>query len=166
MVKLDKLDLKILAALERDGRMTKVKLAETVNLSVSPCWERLKRLERAGVIKGYHAEVDLDKLFKPTQVWVEIALDHHHAKDFSRFERHIESVDEVIECWALGGTVDYLMRVVVPHLAAYQALMEGLLDAEIGIDRYITLVVTKAVKKTAALPLESLMADAPKPQKA
>lgn len=165
MVKLDKLDLKILAALERDGRMTKVKLAETVNLSVSPCWERLKRLEHAGVIKGYHAEVNLNKLFKPTQVWVEISLDHHQSKDFSRFESYIADVEHVVECWALGGTIDYLLRVVVPHLEAYQELLECLLDAEIGIDRYTTLVVTKEVKKNAALPLESLMADAPKPHK-
>jgi len=166
MVKLDTLDLKILSALQRDGRMTKVKLAETVSLSVSPCWERLKRLERAGVIKGYNAEVDLNKLFKPTQVWVEIALDHHHAKDFSRFENHIADVEDVVECWALGGTVDYLMRVVVRDLGAYQALLEELLDAEIGIDRYVTLVVTKEVKKNAELPLTNLMAGAAIPKKA
>lgn len=161
MIKLDKLDLKILSALQTEGRMTKVKLAETVSLSVSPCWERLKRLERAGVIAGYHAEIDLDKLFKATQVWVEIALAHHHSQDFTRFESFIADIDEVVECWAVGGSIDYLMRVITPHLDAYQALMERMLDADIGIDRYITYVVTKPVKSQTNLPLETLLAHAP-----
>jgi len=163
MVKLDAIDVKILIALQNDGRMTKVKLAQTVNLSVSPCWERLKRLERAGVVAGYRAEVDIDKLFIPTQVWVEISLQHHRREDFERFEAHIDSIDDVVECWALGGSIDYLMRVVSPHMDGYQLLMEGLLDADIGIDRYVTLVVTKPVKKNVGLPLETLLQEAPKP---
>lgn len=163
MIKLDPIDVKILSALQTDGRMTKVRLAELVNLSVSPCWERLKRLERAGVIAGYHAEVDIEKLFIPTQVWIEISLDHHRREDFERFEAHIESIDEIVECWALGGAVDYLMRAVSPHMDGYQVLMEGLLDADIGIDRYVTLVVTKPVKKSAGLPLDALLQEAPKP---
>lgn len=153
MIKLDKLDYKILDALQREGRMTKVKLAETVNLSVSPCWERLSRLERAGIISGYHAEIDISKLFKPTMVWVEISLGHHHREDFDRFERHIEGVAEVVECWAIGGAIDYLIRVVTPHLEAYQTLMENLLSADIGIDRYVTCAVTKQVKHSSNLPL-------------
>ena len=157
MTKLDSLDLKILAALQNEGRMTKVKLAETVNLSVSPCWERLKRLEQAGIISGYHADVDIDMLFKPTQVWVEVALLHHRREDFARFDDYVEGVDEIVECWALGGSIDYLMRGISPHMEGYQNLMERLLDADIGIDRYVTLVVTKPVKRNGELPLEMLM---------
>jgi len=161
MIKLDNLDLKILATLQNEGRMTKVKLADTVNLSVSPCWERLKRLEQAGIISGYHAEIDLDKLFRPTQVWVEVALEHHRREDFERFEAYIEDASEIVECWALGGAIDYLMRVVSPHMEGYQHLMERLLDAGIGINRYVTLVVTKPVKRNKALPLKTLMGDTP-----
>lgn len=161
MIKLDNLDLKILAALQNEGRMTKVKLAEIVNLSISPCWERLKRLEQAGIISGYRADIDIDKLFRPTQVWVEVALQHHRREDFARFEDYVENVSEIIECWALGGSIDYIMRVISPHMEGYQNLMERLLDASIGIDRYVTLVVTKPVKRNGVLPIESLMNESP-----
>ena len=157
MIKLDDLDLKILTALQREGRMTKVKLAETVNLSVSPCWERLKRLEREGVISGFHADVDIDKLVKVTQVWVEISLGHHQQQDFTRFEAYVQDVEDIVECWATGGTIDYLLRVVTPDLETYQALIDRLLNADIGIDRYVTCVVTKQVKKSDGLPLHNLL---------
>ncbi|HEY9162990.1 MAG TPA: Lrp/AsnC family transcriptional regulator [Magnetovibrio sp.] len=157
MIKLDAIDLKILAALQSEGRMTKVKLAEAVNLSVSPCWERLRRLEREGVISGYRAEIDLSKLVRAAMVWVEISLTHHRHEDFEAFERHINDMPEVVECWATGGTTDYLMRVVTPHMDAYQELIEQLLAADLGIDRYVTCVVTKRVKKPSELPIASLI---------
>ncbi len=157
MIKLDPTDIKILCALQREGRMTKVKLAETVNLSVSPCWERLDRLEREGVISGYRAEVNLAKLLKTTTVWVEVSLNHHHREDFETFETGICDVPEIVECWATGGAIDYLMRVVSADLEAYQGLMEKLLAANIGINRYVTCVVTKAVKRPGVLPIEILL---------
>ncbi len=162
MIKLDAIDLKILAALQNEGRMTKVKLAEMVGLSVSPCWERLRRLERQGVISGYKAEINLDKLMKTATVWVEIALKHHQREDFEVFEGKIANIPEILECWAIGGTIDYLMRVLTTDLDAYQELMERLLAADIGIDRYITCAVTKRVKKPGQLPLESLTDDTDK----
>ncbi len=157
LIKLDALDLKILTALQRQGRMTKVKLADSINLSVSPCWERLRRLEREGVISGYRAEINLDKLMKTSMVWCEISLKHHRREDFDIFERYIGEISQVLECWAIGGTIDYLMRVVTPDLDAYQELMEGLLAADIGIDRYVTCAVTKRVKNPGAVPIENLM---------
>lgn len=159
MIKLDPLDIKILQALQGEGRMTKVKLAETVGLSVSPCWERLRRLERQGVICGYHARIDLAKVVKATAVWVEISLKRHRQEDFAAFERAILRRVEVVECWATGGTIDYVMRVVVSDLDAYQALMEDLLGEDIGIERYVTCVVTKAVKTAAPPPIERLLAE-------
>jgi len=157
MIKLDAIDLKMLAALQGDGRMTKVKLAEAVNLSVSPCWERLRRLEREGVISGYKTEIDLSKLAQTAMVWVEISLRHHSQRDFHVFEKYISEIPEIIECWAVGGTIDYLMRITSSNMEKYQHLIEGLLDADIGIDRYVTCVVTKLVKKPGPLPLDSLI---------
>jgi len=159
MIKLDAIDLKILSTLQSEGRMTKVKLAEAVNLSVSPCWERLRRLEREGVISGYKAEISLDKLVKTSTIWVEISLKRHQREDFEVFESQIAEIPEILECWAIGGTIDYLMRVLTADLDAYQTLMEQLLAADIGIDRYITCAVTKRVKKIGNLPLASLMRD-------
>jgi len=145
MIKLDAIDLKILSVLQHEGRITKVKLAEAINLSVSPCWERLRRLEREDVISGYHAEINLNNILKTTMVWVEVSLKHHQRDDFEIFERYISSVAEVIECWATGGTIDYLMRVSATDLDSYKKFREKMIEADIGIDLYVTCVSTKRV---------------------
>jgi Lrp/AsnC family transcriptional regulator of ectoine degradation len=157
MTRLDAIDLKILATLQARGRITKVALAEAVNLSPTPCWERLKRLEKAGIIKGYHAEIDLERLGTATTLLVEVILKQHRYEDFQRFEAAMRRVDEVIECYATGGGIDYLLKVVSPDIDTYQRLIDRLLLAEIGIDRYFTYVVTRTIK-TAAQPPVSLIA--------
>ncbi|BBO57543.1 MULTISPECIES: Lrp/AsnC family transcriptional regulator [unclassified Cobetia] len=155
--KLDAFDLKILAILERDGRITKSRLAEEINLSVSPCWERVKRLEQAGIIEGYAAIINQQRLSDQqggaapgaaprTPVWVEIHLKHHDAGSFQRFERAMREADEVIECVAVGGGVDYLLRLETASIDAYQRLVDHWLVSELGIDRYFTYIVTKQVK--------------------
>ncbi|EWY36692.1 AsnC family transcriptional regulator [Skermanella stibiiresistens SB22] len=156
-MKLDELDIKILAALQREGRMTKLKLAETINLSPTPCWERLRRLEQAGIISGYHARLDLDKLARATLVLVEVTLKRHQHADFQRFETAVRDVPEIVECYATGGGLDYVMKVVVRDVDAYQRLIDRLLIEDIGIDRYFTYIVTKPVKQSAGLPLDSLL---------
>ncbi len=156
-LRLDAVDLKILAVLQCDGRITKVKLAEAVNLSPSPCWERLKRLEQAGLIKGYQARLDLARVAPVTEVLVEVTLEHHRQDDFARFEAAMQEVPEVLDCWATGGGVDYLLRVVTPDVDSYQRLIDSLLEAEIGIDRYFTYIVTRSVKSQAPLPVERLL---------
>jgi Lrp/AsnC family transcriptional regulator of ectoine degradation len=154
--KLDSYDMRILEALQRDGRMTKVKLAETVHLTPSPCWERLKRLEEAGVIAGYHARIDPKKLGPVTIVMVEVALREHTSAEFERFEKAVRAMPEIVECQATGGEIDYLMKVVVPNVDAYQRLIDGLLQSGLGIERYYSYIVTKAVKEGAGLPLKRL----------
>lgn len=157
--KLDSYDLRILDALQRDGRMTKVKLAEAVHLTPSPCWERLKRLEDSGVIAGYHAEIDAKKLGPVAVVMVEIALREHRSADFDRFEKTVRDIPEIVECQAIGGGIDYLMKVVTPDVDAYQRLIDRLLEADLGIERYYSYVVTKTVKAGEALPLKRLAGD-------
>jgi Lrp/AsnC family transcriptional regulator of ectoine degradation len=154
--KLDRYDLGILAALQRDGRMTKVKLAEAVHLTPSPCWERLKRLEKEGVIAGYQARIDPRKLGPVTVVMVEVALRGHAAADFQRFERAVRATPEIVECQATGGGIDYVMKVVVPDVDSYQRLIDGMLEGGLGIERYYSYIVTKAVKEAAPLPLDRL----------
>ncbi len=156
-MKLDAIDLKILAALQREGRMSKVKLAETVNLSPSPCWERLRRLEKAGIIAGYHARIDLTMLAKTATVWMEVTLRHHTQDGFDIFERAVQDVPEIVECWATGGGIDYLLKVVAKDVDAYQRLVSRLLNAEIGIDRYFTYIVTKPVKESPELPIREIL---------
>jgi Lrp/AsnC family transcriptional regulator of ectoine degradation len=155
--KLDSYDLRILEALQRDGRMTKVKLAEAAHLSPSPAWERLRRLEEARVIAGYHARIDPRKLGPVTMAMVEVALREHRAADFERFEKAVQDIPEIVECQAIGGGIDYLLKVVVPDVDSYQRLIDGLLEAGLGIERYYTYIVTKTVKAGAELPLRRLL---------
>jgi len=159
MIKLDEYDLKILRILQRHGRTTKVKLAEEVGLSPSPTWERLSRLEKAGVITGYQACIDPKTFGSMTTVMVEVLLKHHGVEDFKRFESVIAERSEVVECLATGGVVDYIMRVVVRDIDTYQRFMDNLLESGVGIDRYFSLVVTKPVKAYTGLPLDRLAED-------
>ncbi|WP_431025601.1 Lrp/AsnC family transcriptional regulator [Halomonas sp. H5] len=152
-MKLDRYDLKILEILARDGRITKSRLAECINLSVSPCWERVKRLEKAGIIEGYGARINARVLVKRTPVWVQVELKAHNAESFQRFETVVRETPEVTECVAVGGGVDYLLKMEADSIDAYQRLIDGWLTSEVGIERYFTYIVTKQVKQ-APPPLE------------
>ena len=143
---LDAIDIRILNAVQKHGRLSKNKLAEVVNLSPTPCWARLTKLKEAGFIRGYHADIALDYIGDCTQVIVTVALTHHRKSDFVRFETHIRELDEITECVATGGGMDYVMKVYTPSLADFQALMETMLAADIGIDRYMTYIATRTVK--------------------
>jgi DNA-binding Lrp family transcriptional regulator len=102
-LKLDRIDLRILAQLQKRGRITNVELSNAVNLSPSPCLVRVKRLEQAGYITSYSAQLDLAKLGDTLTVFTEITLADHHFEDFSRFEKAIRQVDEIIECHLVSG---------------------------------------------------------------
>ena len=159
-MKLDKQDIRILAALQRDGRLTKAKLSEEVFLSPTACWERIKKLEEAGIISSYHARINLEKLIKPTMVLLEVTLKRHQMHDFRYFEEAIQKIPEIVECHATGGGIDYMLKVVTPNVDHYQRLMDDLLERDIGIDRYFTYIVTKPVKETSSQPLQVLLPDA------
>jgi Lrp/AsnC family transcriptional regulator of ectoine degradation len=144
--RLDARDVKILAILQREGRISKAALAERVNLSATPCWERLRRLEEAGIIESYGAQISV-KVFGPVAtVFVEIEIESHRSEDFARFEGAVARIPEIVECWAVGGGIDYLCKVVVRNLTDYQALIERMLGDQVGIRRYYSYVVTSAVK--------------------
>ena len=144
--RLDAIDIRILSAVQKHGRLSKTKLAEIVNLSPTPCWARLNKLKAAGFIRGYHADIALGAIGDLTQVIVTIALTHHRKADFERFEDHIRKLDEVTECIATGGGMDYVLKIFSSGLAEFQNLMESLLAAELGIDRYMTYIVTREIK--------------------
>jgi Lrp/AsnC family transcriptional regulator, regulator of ectoine-degradation genes len=143
---LDATDIRILSAVQKHGQLSKTKLAEIVNLSPTPCWARLNKLKTAGLIRGYRGDIALDRIADFTQVIVTVALTHHRKSDFDRFEARIRHLDEVTECVATGGGMDYVMKFCCPSLAAFQSLMESLLAAELGIERYMTYIVTREIK--------------------
>ena len=141
-------DLRILCAVQVHGKISKFKLAELVNLSPTPCWVRLDKLKKSGIILGYQADIDIDRLIDLTKVIVTVSLKTHKKSDFERFESYIGDIDEIVECYATGGGTDYVMTIVSRNLSDFQCLVEQLLKEEIGIDRYVIYIVTKQVKKT------------------
>ena len=143
---LDATDIRILCALQRHGRLSKSQLAEAVNLSPTPCWARFTRLHKAGLIRGYHADIELGRIVNVSKVIVTVSLGSHRKVDFDRFEKHVNQLPEVTDCVATGGGMDYVMTVVTTSLAAFQRLMEDMLSMEVGIDRYMTYIVTRDVK--------------------
>jgi len=145
-IRLDRYDLAILRILERDGRITKSKLAEAVNLSISPAWERVRKLEESGVIRGYRADVDWPGAVKGSRIVVEVTLSRHTAPDMRRFEERINAAGEVMQCYATGGGVDYVLHVMARDIDHYQRFIDGLLMEDLGIERYFTYIVTKVVK--------------------
>jgi Lrp/AsnC family transcriptional regulator, regulator of ectoine-degradation genes len=157
-MKLDDIDLRILDAVQRNGRITKVSLAEQVGLSPTPCWLRLRKLEKAGIITGYHARIAPRSIAPVASVMVEVTLANHRSADFERFERALGAVPEIVACWAVGGGVDYILKIMTTDIDAYQRLVDELLKREIGIERYFTYVVTKTVKEETVLPIPALAA--------
>jgi Lrp/AsnC family transcriptional regulator of ectoine degradation len=156
-MKLDPIDLRILDAIQRDGRITKLALAERVGLSPTPCWMRLRKLEKAGIVSGYHARIAMRQIAPVATVLMEVTLGAHRQADFDRFERAIRDIPEIVACWSVGGGVDYVLKVMARDIDAYQRLVDGLLEREIGIDRYFTYIVTKTVKEETALPVAELI---------
>jgi Lrp/AsnC family transcriptional regulator of ectoine degradation len=156
-LKLDQIDLKILDAIQRDGRITKLALADKVGLSPTPCWMRLRKLEKAGIVSGYHARIAMRTVAPVATVLMEVTLASHRQADFDRFERVIRDIPEIVACWSVGGGVDYLLKVMARDIDAYQRLVDALLEREIGIDRYFTYIVTKTVKEEVALPVADLL---------
>ena len=155
--KLDAIDLRILDAIQRDGRITNLALAEKVGLSPTPCWMRLRKLEKAGIVSGYHARIAARQVAPVTTVLMEVTLGNHRQADFDRFERAVRDTPEIVACWSVGGGVDYVLKVMARDIDAYQRLIDGLLEREIGIDRYFTYIVTKTVKEETVLPVAYLL---------
>jgi len=158
MIALDDRDLAILRVVSGNGRITKIALAEQVGLSPTPCWNRLKRLEKTGVIEGYAARLNLGKITPHVTVFVAAELADHTAASFRAFEDAIRSIDDIVACWALGGGFDYLLQFVSRDIDAYQRRIDDMLDSRIGLARYFTYVVTKPIKGAGMPPLDALLA--------
>jgi len=146
---LDATDIRILCAVQRHGQLSKAKLAEIANISATPGWARLDRLKAAGLILGYHGDIAIDRILDVTQVMVTVSLTHHRKADFDRFEAFVMGRDEITECIATGGGMDYVLKAVSSNLTSFQALMQAMLDAELGVDRYMTYIATRIVKASS-----------------
>ena len=158
---LDRIDVKILATLQRDGRSTIQKLAQAVGLSSRPCLERVRRLEAAGIIEGYQAIIAPELLARPVTIFAEITLEKHGRQD--RVEHAVTAIEELTECWQVTGDIDYLARFVCTDIARYEALTSALIDdPELGIARIVSHIALRPVRRFAGYPIALLLAQGDK----
>jgi len=155
-IKIDRIDLKILAHLQRAGRCSNVELADSVGLTPSPCLARVKRLEENGYISSYRAHLELRKLGDVLIVFTEVVLAEHRQRDLQRFEETVRQCPEVMECYNLSGGYDYLLKIVVRSVLHYQKTMDALLAAEVGIIRFSSYIVLRLPFIKDEYPLDTL----------
>ena len=150
---LDRIDLRILGALQRDGRISNLKLADTVSLSPTAVLARVQRLTREGFIRGYHAELDPGKLGRGMVVFVEVLLDRTTPNVFDQFKAAVQVHDEIMECHMVAGGFDYLLKTRMADMAAYRAFAGQVLWQLPGVRETRTYAVMEEVKSGTALPL-------------
>jgi Lrp/AsnC family transcriptional regulator of ectoine degradation len=159
--RLDARDLEILEIVQAQGRISKKALADTIGLSLTPCYQRLQRLEKEGYISGYRGVLDAQRFGSFLWICTDITLSRHRAIDFTRFENVVRQIPEVLECDAVGGGIDYVLRLVVRDVSHYQSIIDDLLEKDIGVATYFTYVVTRRVKVAAGIPLVALLGEGP-----
>jgi len=150
---LDESDYRILQNLQEDARLTNVELADRIGLSPSPCLRRLKRLEEDGVISGYMTLVDQNAVGLPVSVFVNVTLKEQSETALEKFEARIRQLPQVMECYLMTGTSDYLLRVVTADLAAYERFLKDHLTRIPVIASIQSSFALKQVSFRTALPL-------------
>jgi DNA-binding Lrp family transcriptional regulator len=159
MPKLDRIDVRILAHLQRNGRTTNRDLADAISLTPSPCLLRVKRLEKAGYIAGYGAHLMLEKLGAMQTVFTQVTLAEHRRDDMMKFEASIRNIDELVECHLVSGGFDYLLKFVTRSVVHYQSLVEEVLGQNVHIEKYFSYIVMKSPFVKSYYPIEKLFFD-------
>ncbi|MBJ2347757.1 MULTISPECIES: Lrp/AsnC family transcriptional regulator [Pseudomonas] len=155
-MKLDGYDRKILTALQRDGRLSNVQLAEEIGLSPSPCLRRVRMLEEAGVIRGYQAILDRDEVGLGMTIFVGIKVERHTDERAEAFRQAVTALPEVISAFLVSGESDFLLQVVVPDLRAYDRFVTGKLLKLPGVSDIRSNFAINTVKAPGPLPLGHL----------
>lgn len=150
---LDRLDLKILAILQAQGRITNQALAEQVGLSASACLARVRRLEADGLIQGYHARLDIERIRPTVTVFGEVTLKSHRPADLLAFEAVLAEIPEVVEAAQVSGAFDYLIKVVAPDVRAWGELADRLLQEGLGVDKIASHILMKDAKPYRGTPV-------------
>ena len=155
-VPLDEIDRKILALLQKTGRMANIELADAVGLSPSQSLRRVRRIEQSGVVRSYVAVLNREALGLEVAAFVRVTLEKHDPKLTDAFERGLQKIPEVLECYAVTGEADYLLRVVAPTVKAYADILMEKLRGLPGVTSLNSSVVLKEIKQTTTLPLDYL----------
>jgi Lrp/AsnC family leucine-responsive transcriptional regulator len=156
MKKIDAIDVAILAELQRDGRLPNVALAKAVGLSATPCAERVRALEAAGIIQGYSAHLDAERLDLRLLVFIEIAIERTSEDAFDAFRQAMLAIPQVEECHMVAGGFDYLLKVRVHDMAAYRRFLGDVLSKVPGIRETHSYAVMERVKEARAIDLAHL----------
>jgi len=149
---MDGIDKKILSCLQRDASLSVADIADQVGLSATPCWRRIQKLEKNGVIRCRVALLDPVKLNVGTTVFVTIKTHEHNAEWLDRFATALDAIPEVVDFYRMSGEIDYLLRLVVPDIAAYDDVYKRLIAVG-GLSDVTSTFVMEEIKHTTALPL-------------
>ena len=153
---LDRFDYKILALLQESGRKPLRTISQQIGLSQTPCHERIKRLEKRGYLQKYYAEIDLSPCVDFDVYCMKLVLARHRAEDSDTFEKRIQKYAEVIECHALGGSIDYLLKLVVAEEETIDSSVAMLLEAPLGIGEYSVHTIRKTIRPYVGMSIEGL----------
>lgn len=155
-MKLDAIDIRILSELQKNGRLTNIDLADRVHLSASPCLMRLKKLQSAGFIRAFTAEIDLSLLADVLTVFTEVTLARHRPQDLDRFVAALAGIPNVVECHLVSSGYDYLVKFNTCGISEYQEIIETLLDRDAGLKKYFSYIVFKTPILPRQLPVSAV----------
>lgn len=150
---LDRIDRQILDLLQEDGRMTNVELAERVGLTAPPCLRRVRALEEAGVIRGYHAQLDPGQLGYPITVFAMVSLRSQAESDLAAFEEHVSRIPEIRECHMLNGEIDFILKIVASDLKAFQEILTTHLTPAPNVASVKTSLTIRTAKAVPGIPV-------------
>jgi DNA-binding Lrp family transcriptional regulator len=154
MLKLDRYERAILTTLQSHGRISNRDLAQKVGLSPSPCWRRLRELEERGIIRGYSALLDTEQLGFTLRAFAHISLENHHPETVAQFDDAVSGWPEILECYMTSGDYDYMLKIVVTDMDAFETFLTTRLLQVPAIRAVNTSFVLRPKKYTTALPLE------------
>ena len=150
---MDKTDYKILSELQKNARLSSQSLAEKVGLSTSPCWRRVRRMERSGVIAGNVAILDPECVGLKVMAYAQVSLEDHHPDSVAEFDQMVKDLPEILECHAMSGQHDYQLKVVCESIGAYDQLLSRHILRVKAVQTVNTSFVLRTNKNTTALPL-------------
>jgi DNA-binding Lrp family transcriptional regulator len=152
-VAFDRIDRQIMALLQDDGRMTNVDLAERVGLTAPPCLRRVRALEEAGAIRGYHADLEPALLGYPITVFAMVSLRSQAERDLAEFEAHVAGIPEVRECHMLNGEIDFILKIVATDLRSFQEILTTHLTPAPNVASVKTSLTIRTAKSVSGIPV-------------
>jgi len=152
---LNTLDMKILALLQNDARVTNQTLADHIGMSASPCWRKVRKLEEDEVIQGYRAVLNRKKIGLGVMVFVRVSIDSHNEAEARKFEQEVTALEDVVACYSIGGDADFLLQVVAQDLDAYADFAMKVIRRLPGIKEMQSMFVLKEIKPLVSYPIKA-----------